>query len=402
MKKYNNYQLDFIEKVVTTTGPRLPTSIEESIGAEIIADELTKITGNKSKIEYFDCHPLASIASIPVLGYLLMFLVVPFYILIPVVALVLISAFLLFTTVQIFNYWDWFNFIFPKGRSQNVYNIIEPESKKVDFTVIISGHVDSSWFWKPIAKDPKRAWLGTIYGLISGIALLLLSLLRVLDGYRVITLTGPWKILVIILLIPGFYLLSQLITWNRKNASPGAIDNLSGVSIALWFAKYFKRNPEKKPKNCRIILAAFGCEEAGLKGSKAFVELHKKDLLKGNVWCLNIDGIGDPYKFHIIERERMLGTKFDKNFCKMADEAMHEEKIHHSSINMSLGGTDASSFAKAGIKAISLTTYDTDIVDTYHTYLDTTDKIDKNALILTNKICFRIIKKIEEHVRKNK
>ena len=61
-----------------------------------------------------------------------------------------------------------------------------------------------------------------------------------------------------------------LIMWadpDPRNASRGAMDNASGCAISYVVTKYFKENPDKMPKNCRIIDFNCGSEEAGLRGS---------------------------------------------------------------------------------------------------------------------------------------
>lgn len=71
---------------------------------------------------------------------------------------------------------------------------------------------------------------------------------------------------------------------------PGANDNASGIAMILELAKYFKKNGTNK----NIVFIAFGGEEAGLVGSKYFVEnplieLHKIDF----VFNIDIMGSGD-------------------------------------------------------------------------------------------------------------
>ena len=80
--------------------------------------------------------------------------------------------------------------------------------------------------------------------------------------------------------IPGSYWLSQFLTWDKEKASPGAMGNLSGTEIALAVTKYYKEHPEKMPKNTRLVVASFGAEESGLKGSLAYCKAHKKEFNK--------------------------------------------------------------------------------------------------------------------------
>lgn len=68
---------------------------------------------------------------------------------------------------------------------------------------------------------------------------------------------------------------------------PGANDNASGTAMLLTMAKYFKENPSKY----NIMFIAFAGEEAGLVGSKYFVE-NPLIKLKKIKFLVNLDIMG--------------------------------------------------------------------------------------------------------------
>jgi hypothetical protein len=68
---------------------------------------------------------------------------------------------------------------------------------------------------------------------------------------------------------------------------PGANDNASGTAMLLSMAKYFKENPV----DYNILFIAFAGEEAGLLGSKHFVE-HPLVKLNKISFLLNLDIMG--------------------------------------------------------------------------------------------------------------
>lgn len=68
---------------------------------------------------------------------------------------------------------------------------------------------------------------------------------------------------------------------------PGANDNASGVSILLNLAKYYKKNPP----NYSIAFILFSAEEAGLIGSKYYVE-HPLFPLSNIKFLINLDLLG--------------------------------------------------------------------------------------------------------------
>jgi len=400
MKNNAEYQLNFIKKIIDKFGPRLPGSIEETRAAQYIGKEMTKATGKRSIIERFRCAPLASVASVPLIGFALIAIAVPLYLFLPIGAVVVIMLILIFGIFQPLLFSGDFDFLFPKRISHNVYNILDPPEKKVDFTLILSGHIDSSWLWNLTLKHPHRMWGEMLYAVLSVLALLVVSFLKVLSSYGIITLQGIWIWWILIPIVPGFFLFMNFLSWDKSVASPGAGDNLSGISTVLWLAKYFKENPNKVPKNCRIIFAGFGSEEAGLKGSFEFVRRHRKDLLKENVWVINMDGIADSKNFHIMTGDFFIGTKYDKEYIKLAEKAMKKAKIKFGKARMPVGGTDASPFSRAGIKSLSLVAQKVGPIETYHTYNDIPENLDPLALIQTNKVVLNLIEEINKNVHK--
>jgi hypothetical protein len=70
---------------------------------------------------------------------------------------------------------------------------------------------------------------------------------------------------------------------------PGANDNASGVAVLLTLAEYFAQHRTALSSPIRFI--AFGAEESGMSGSRAFVERHTNELANCQLLC-NLDVIG--------------------------------------------------------------------------------------------------------------
>ena len=68
---------------------------------------------------------------------------------------------------------------------------------------------------------------------------------------------------------------------------PGANDNASGVSVLLNLIKFYVANPPKY----KIVFIFFAGEEAGLLGSKAFIESNTISLNKIK-FLINLDLLG--------------------------------------------------------------------------------------------------------------
>ncbi|MEI7594434.1 MAG: M28 family peptidase [Bacteroidota bacterium] len=93
---------------------------------------------------------------------------------------------------------------------------------------------------------------------------------------------------------------------------PGAHDNGSGVALMLDLAKYYSK-PENKP-NVSIVFIAFTGEEAGLIGSRYFVE-HPLFKLKKTRFLLNLDIIGTGKDGIMV----VNGSVFAKEFRLLED-----------------------------------------------------------------------------------
>lgn len=77
--------------------------------------------------------------------------------------------------------------------------------------------------------------------------------------------------------------------WDSYN-STGANDNASGIGVMLELARLIRLNNFNLPFNFHFI--AFGEEEDGLLGSKAYVNKYYHDLKDNCIFLLNIDVVG--------------------------------------------------------------------------------------------------------------
>jgi hypothetical protein len=88
---------------------------------------------------------------------------------------------------------------------------------------------------------------------------------------------------------------------------PGANDNTSGVAMLLNLAYYYS---QKEPPTKSILFIAFGAEEAGLIGSKYFVENPLVDLNKIN-FVFNMDLMGTGSKGAMIVNGKIYKKPYE-------------------------------------------------------------------------------------------
>lgn len=394
-----DYVFGFIKTIIDKHGPRLPGSEEEHAASYDIEKYIGEATGKEVIREPFKVSPVASIGAIPIIG-LIGFLLIAFYYVNPIIALVIALLTFAYAVIQIFMYKGWFDKLWVRHDSQNLYSVIDG-SDKIDYTIMLSGHMDSSWNWNHSINTPQFFIIKLACFLVSFIAIIVFSIIRISIGYssgifgidlnHLVLTFGP------ILLVPGFYFGATFLSWDKKIASPGAMDNLSGIGAAMYMGKYYRENPEKLPKNCRIIVAALGSEEAGLKGSMAFVALHKNDKnLLINPINLNIDSMSDYDHFGVITGDLWQMTNFDPELIKIATDVFKSMGLKTQAFKNPIGGCDSTPFCKIGIPTVTLCAQNPVPTNYYHTTRDHYDRLDVRTIEKGLEAVVKITEKIQQ------
>lgn len=399
---------DFIKTIIDKHGPRLPGSDEERAAQADIAEYMEQETGVKPVVEPFRFAPRASIGAIPYLGYVGLAALVLYYIH-PIPAMILALGDLIFAIVQVFLYKGWFDRFFKQETSNNTYSVIDGKGK-IDHTIVFSAHTDSSWLWRMAVKNPNTMILRTVYGIVGVAAIAIGALIRLIVGMgglkRPEGLSLPLYLIVLlvpILCLPGIYSLCIYLTHKKAVASPGAMDNLTGIGTAIYMGRYFKENPDKLPDNCRIIVAALGAEEAGLKGSLAFMNAHAGDEnLLINPYFVNLDSLRDYDHFNAVKGDSWQFTKFDDDLKNMLLNAFENAGVEPHVIANPVGGCDSTPICKKGYKTITFAAQNPIATDYYHTYKDVYSSLDMNTLEKSIDILLDVTEQIHEHSANNK
>ena len=188
-----------------------------------------------------------------------------------------------------------------RGRSQNVYTVIAPESGLVaERTVCLVSHMDSSrsgWMF----QSRMRPHLGGLIGVVGlGVAMRTVDALAELippksSFKRGLRRTGR-RLGVVGQLLAGIALILIGQREFRGEDVPGANDNASGVGVCLALARELARRPLV---NTRVVVLVTGCEEAGLLGMRHFLS-----QVNTEGWMfLNFDGMGAPAPLRYLEVE---------------------------------------------------------------------------------------------------
>ncbi len=151
----------------------------------------------------------------------------------------------------------------------------------------------------------------------------------------------------------------------------GADDNASGVATIIELAQTMGKSV--KPKRTIIFLACSG-EEAGLIGSRYFVE-HRKNYIKGEIFAdLNIDTDGSLFDKKILVLN--ANTAKEWKFIFMGTD--YTTGVKSQVVEKQLDASDQVAFIENQIPAVQLFTGAT---NNYHRPTDTFDKIDGKGLV---------------------
>ncbi|MDI6844718.1 MAG: M28 family peptidase [Candidatus Saccharicenans sp.] len=150
---------------------------------------------------------------------------------------------------------------------------------------------------------------------------------------------------------------------------PGANDNASAVAVMLGLAEAIKKC-EVKPKRT-VLLAFFGAEEQGVKGSEYYVRNPVFPLEK-TVAFINMDGVGTGERIFAL-----AGRNFPwlyAPFEKANSTYIHREMGTNFWANLTRPRLDAARFMDANVPTLSFST--SGLVVPYPTYHNTRDNIN--------------------------
>lgn len=411
-RKYAQEAWDIVNHAAKKIGSRLPGSDGEKKYADYMGEKLREI-GIEPKQEEFAVSPRSGIGGLSYAGWAGFILSVLAYFALQLQAVwfgmagfgIIMVIWLVFSC---FFYKTWFDMFFPQEISQNTYGVLEPEDGKADYTIILSGHTDTSWCWRHsehIYKYKNKPIIGMLatYGKVGFGAICVFFMIGVSVAMSVIYgaqyLGAGWAMNVLysesfrnfqfaMFFLPIITAIGSLfvVMWgdpNPRNASRGAMDNATGCALSYAVIKYFKENPDKMPKNCRIVDCNVGSEEAGLRGSMAFAKEHKDDELTKNAWNINIDSVADKEYFEVVIKDDWQGVRFDKDLEAMFKESFKDAGVPSKTnycIHNPVGGCDSTPMTRAGIKSVTFAAQNPELTYYYHTWRDMPERFEMETV----------------------
>lgn len=433
-RRYAEEAFEIVEHAAKKIGSRLPGSDGEKEYAAYMGDKLRSI-GIEPVREEFAVSPRASIGGIPYAGYLGLIMSALVYVALHLSAvwygMALASVVCwVWLILSVFLYKTWFDMFFKQEISQNTYGELLPPDGKYDYTIILSGHTDTSWCWRHSALASKfkktKPAMGLVatfakvgFGVICFLFLTAVSIamtvissgvyfgevwaLKIANSASFANFLFAMHFLPVVTAIGCMF----VVMWadpNPRNASRGAMDNATGCALSFAVTKYFHDHPEKMPKNCRIIDFNCGSEEAGLRGSIAFTREHKGEPILENTWNINIDSVADKDFFEVVIKDDWQFCRFDTDLEKMFKDTFNELGIvskTNGCIHNPVGGCDSTPMTKAGMKSVTFAAQDPTLTYYYHTWHDMPERFELETVGDGFDVILGVIDKIDKFQQAN-
>ena len=433
-RRYAEEAFEIVEHAAKKIGSRLPGSDGEKEYAAYMGDKLRSI-GIEPVREEFAVSPRASIGGIPYAGYLGLIMSALVYVALHLsavwygMALASVACWV-WLILSVFLYKTWFDMFFKQEISQNTYGELLPPDGKYDYTIILSGHTDTSWCWRHSAHASKfkktKPAMGLVatfakvgFGVICFLFLTAVSIamtvissgvyfgevwaLKIANSASFANFLFAMHFLPVVTAIGCMF----VVMWadpNPRNASRGAMDNATGCALSFAVTKYFHDHPEKMPKNCRIIDFNCGSEEAGLRGSIAFTREHKGEPILENTWNINIDSVADKDFFEVVIKDDWQFCRFDTDLEKMFKDTFNELGIvskTNGCIHNPVGGCDSTPMTKAGMKSVTFAAQDPTLTYYYHTWHDMPERFELETVGDGFDVILGVIDKIDKFQQAN-
>ena len=433
-RRYAEEAFEIVEHAAKKIGSRLPGSDGEKEYAAYMGDKLRSI-GIEPVREEFAVSPRASIGGIPYAGYLGLIMSALVYVALHLSAvwygMALASVVCwVWLILSVFLYKTWFDMFFKQEISQNTYGELLPPDGKYDYTIILSGHTDTSWCWRHSAHASKFKKTKPAMGLVAtfakvGFGVICFLFLTAVSIAMTVISSGVYfgevwalktansasfaNFLFAMHFLPVVTAIGCMfvVMWadpNPRNASRGAMDNATGCALSFAVTKYFHDHPEKMPKNCRIIDFNCGSEEAGLRGSIAFTREHKGEPILENTWNINIDSVADKDFFEVVIKDDWQFCRFDTDLEKMFKDTFNEIGIVSKTsgcIHNPVGGCDSTPMTKAGMKSVTFAAQDPTLTYYYHTWHDMPERFELETVGDGFDVILGVIDKIDKFQQAN-
>lgn len=405
------YAFGIVKAICEQVGPGMPGSTQERERAVMIQKELEAHLGAENVVvEEFTVAPWAMLSAYPISALFILFAAllnisigrftgVPAWLSATAALAFSILSLLTFTFVFVLDQ-EWVDPFFKKRTSVNVIGTLRrPETKNVKRLLLLGGHHDSA---------PENTWLGLpgygfilasatwAIGFITMLAMSAIQLAGIITGNAALARIGTLGWVLLAYPIVPTIIFGMFFNRGRKNGGtvPGAADNLSASALGIALCRFLVENPAYIPADTEIRFISFGSEEAGLRGSRRYVERHLDELKRLDARLLNFEVVAFP-EIAILNSDVNGTVKNSPDMVSGVVAAAERARVPYQVKDAFIGeGSDAGPFSQAGLKAATLLCmkFPQQLIAFYHQKRDRPE-------ILTIEPLFNVLKLAFEWVR---
>ena len=383
IKKLGKYAVKNITRICNEIGPRKPGSPEELKAQKLMAKDLENYCDDV-QIEEFKVHRQAFMGFIPFTVACAVASVFTYAFATPIISLILVVLGFIPLLLEFVMYKQ---FIDPLFKGHPSHNVIAKRAPKGELKkrFIIVGHADSQFEWTLNyllgGVGMKLVLIPAVVGLVADLIIAIIGIICAGTSGALETAEPRW------LMILGFvvgcifipFQLGFLFFQNPFKSVPGANDNLTGCYVGMAIAKAMA-DTDTRLENTELVVICSGSEESGLRGAKAYVKAHEKELKDVETCVIGADTFRDLDTMAVYDRD-LSGTlqhhwgakHLVQNAGKNCGYDLKFESIY-------IGACDAAAFTQKGIPATGFAAMDPTPPRYYHTRLDNADCLVPEAI----------------------
>lgn len=295
-----------------------------------------------------------------------------------------VAAGLFITAMEFLMYKRFMDPMYKKVTAHNLVAVRKPRGE-VKKRIVISGHIDAAYEWRPILylKDKGMLlWMGLAIG--SAVITLIIAVICVVANFADMGAFGAFMLdysyYFNIITAASMILLFTFVDFGR--ISPGANDNLTGTYAAVCALRMLDMAGVEF-ENTEVVAMITDGEEAGLRGAKAFAAEHKDEYANSGVdtAVLCVDTLTDLEYLNVYYKDMTGTVKNDKEFSELVRKSAADAGYDSAQLaNLFFGASDAAAFSQAGIKATCLAAMNPAPADYYHNRRDSYDRLVPEAI----------------------
>ena len=378
-KQSTRFIVDEITKICTTMSKRDPGSEGETKACEYMAEKMRSY-GADAVVEPFEIHPGSFFGWIYItMTCFILAAVAVFFS--SLIALVLVVIGYLPMILQFVLYTKTLDPLYPKKTSHNV-TAIKKCTGDVKCRVFFNGHPDATWEWSTNYHFGGKVFIGQfVVDVIGSLYLVGTAIVKwvLVGGVGGAMPEGITLILPCVgLLFVPLWFITYFIS-DTKTVVDGANDNLTGCYMGIALLKALKENNiELEHTEVGVIIS--GSEECGLRGGKAWADMHKGEYQDVPTIIVSYDTIHDPKCLQVNMKDLNALVPADKEGSELFLQACEDVGVYCGKGTVPFGATDCAAFTQGGFRSVGVTGLAHTLEKYYHTRLDSYDNLDEQGL----------------------